>query len=163
MVLGGGRERMVHESLTARQAWDHARQVFSEIVDVAEARGVTVCLEPLSRRLTNFIARTSEAIMMVEEVGHPCFKMMLDVRSASDDEAPIPELIRRSAPHLAHFHADDSGGGGPGTGSADYEGICEALREIGYGGYLSVEVFDPRPDPEIIARESLGTLGRYFD
>ena len=100
---------------------------------------------------------------MVEEIDHPNFRMMLDVRSASDDERPIPDLIRQSASYLAHFHANDDNGRGPGAGNADYAGISAALREIGYDGYLSVEVFDFQPDPETIARGSLKTLREYFD
>jgi sugar phosphate isomerase/epimerase len=99
---------------------------------------------------------------MVEEIDHPNFRMMLDVRSASDDERPIPDLIRQSAPYLAHFHANDDNGRGPGAGDADYASISDALRTIGYRGYLSVEVFDLQADPRIIARESLKTLSKYF-
>jgi len=163
MVFGGAKRRNVHPDLTPQQAWGYAVQVFTEILDTAEARGVVVCLEPLSHRLTNFVTRASEAIRMVEGIDHPNFRMMLDVRSASDDERPIPDLIRHSAPYLAHFHSNDDNGRGPGAGNADYAGISDALREIGYRGYLSVEVFDLQPDSETIARQSLKALRRYFD
>jgi len=76
---------------------------------------------------------------------------------------PIPEIIRRYAPYIAHFHANDDNGKYPGSGKANYEGISSALKEIGYRGYLSVEVFDFQPDPETIARESMDTLKRFFD
>lgn len=100
---------------------------------------------------------------MVEEIHHPNFKMMLDVRSASADEMPIPDLIRQSARYLTHFHANDDNGKGPGFGNADYAGISDALKEISYRGYLSVEVFDFQPNPETIAMESLKTLRKHFD
>jgi len=161
--LGASKQRKVLPGLTHQQAWDYAVEVFEGVLETAEKCGVVLCLEPLSYRLTDFITKASEAVRMVEEINHPNFKMMLDVRSASDDEMPIPELIRRSANYLAHFHANDDNGRGPGAGNADYEGISVALKEIGYKGYLSVEVFDFQPDPETIAIESLNTLRKYFD
>jgi sugar phosphate isomerase/epimerase len=161
--LGASKQRTVLPNLTHQQAWDYAIEVFKEALKTAEEHGVILCLEPLTHRLTNFITKASEAVKMVEDINHSNFKMMIDVRSASDDELPIPELIRRSAEHLAHFHANDDNGRGPGNGNADYAGISDAIKEIDYRGYLSVEVFDFRPDPETIAIESLNVLRKYFD
>lgn len=162
MPLGASKQRNVLPDITHQQAWEYTVEVFTEVLKTAERSGVVLCLEPLSHRLTNFITKASEAIRMVEEMDHPNFKMMLDVRSASDDEMPIPDLIRQSARHLTHFHANDDNGKGPGAGNADYAGISVALREIDYDGYLSVEVFDFQPDPETIASESLKTLQKHF-
>lgn len=162
IVLGSAKHRNVLPGLTGEQAWGYAVDTLGGALERAADRGVTFCLEPLSYTLTNFLTRAAEALRMVEEVGHPNLQMMLDVRSASHDEAPIPELIRRSAQHLAHFHANDDNGRGPGMGGADYPAIASAMREVGYSRYLSVEVFDFSPDPETIARESLQALLRYF-
>lgn len=163
MVLGGAKQRDVLPGITAQQAWDYAVETFRELLETAASQGVVLCLEPLSYRLTNFITKATEATRMVEEIDHPNFRMMLDVRSASDDVRPIPDLIRQSALHLAHFHANDDNGRGPGAGSADYAAIADALRAVGYDGYLSVEVFDFQSDPETIATESLKMLEKYFD
>ena len=51
---------------------------------------------------------------------------------------------------------------GPGFGEVDFAPIAETLSEVGYDGFVSVEVFDYNPDPETIARESLGYLNQKF-
>jgi sugar phosphate isomerase/epimerase len=162
LVFGSAKHRNVLPGLSYSQAWAFFKDTFLPVLDHCAERGVVCCLEPLSPRLTDFVTRAEEALHMVEEIGHPAFRMMLDVRSASDDLAPIPELIRRCAPYLTHFHANDDNGRGPGMGGADYPAISAALFEVGYAGYVSVEVFDFTPDPETIARESMAVLRCYF-
>jgi sugar phosphate isomerase/epimerase len=71
------------------------------------------------------------------------------------ESQPAPELIRRHAARTGHFHANDPNKRGPGFGDTDFVPIFRALKESGYSGWVSVEVFDYSPDPETIARESL--------
>ena len=78
-----------------------------------------------------------------------------DVKVMATDEAPAPELIRRHGRQAGHFHANDVNRRGPGFGDTDFVPIFQALREVGYAGWVSVEVFDYSPDPETIARRSI--------
>lgn len=154
MVIGSPRQRNVHQDLTPKKAWTYARQAFSACAEAAGEKGVTLCIEPLARTETNFINTHRDAIKMIRDVKHPNFKLLLDVKAMSDEETPIPDIIKDSAEHLAHFHANDANRRGPGFGDTDFRPIMAALKEVGYEGYVSVEVFDYKPDPQTIADKS---------
>jgi sugar phosphate isomerase/epimerase len=47
-------------------------------------------------------------------------------------------------------------------GDVDYGPIADALGDIGWDKWLSVEVFKYDPDPETIARRSIEYLRRHF-
>jgi sugar phosphate isomerase/epimerase len=73
----------------------------------------------------------------------------------SSEAKSVPEVIREFAPWMQHFHANDVNRRGPGFGKTDFIPIFRALKDVNYGGWVSVEVFDYTPDAETIARESL--------
>jgi sugar phosphate isomerase/epimerase len=99
---------------------------------------------------------------MVREIDHPSFRLMLDVKSMCAEPRPPAETIRQHGPLVVHFHANDANRRGPGMGDTDFRPIAAALRDVGYAGYVSVEVFDYQPDAETIARESLRYLRETF-
>jgi sugar phosphate isomerase/epimerase len=78
------------------------------------------------------------------------------------ESKPIPQIIKESWPHFAHFHANDKNLKGPGFGEIKFEPIAEALKQVGYSGYVSVEVFNFDEGAETIARKSLEYLRRTF-
>ena len=92
---------------------------------------------------------------MVKAIGSPAVRTMLDVKSMCSERTPIPDLVRLAGPYAAHVHANDANRRGPGFGEVDFVPIFRALDEVGYEGYVSVEVFDYSPSPEVIARGSL--------
>jgi sugar phosphate isomerase/epimerase len=155
LVFGSPAQRRVPPGSTGRQAAEYALDTFRRAAEVFADCGVTLCLEPLSRPEADFINTAREAVDLLRILDHPNFKLHLDVKAMATDEASAPELIRRHASDLAHFHANDPNLCGPGFGSTDFVPIFHALRDSGYDGWVSVEVFDYKPGPETIARESL--------
>ena len=162
MVVGSPKQRNRLPGVTHAQAWDWTAATFRDAVKRAEDRGVTICFEPLAPAETNFINTVAEAIAFVKPFNSPAFKIIIDVKAMSSEAKPTPQIIREAWPHFAHFHANDKNLKGPGFGDVDFKPIAEALREVGYGGYVSVEVFKFEEGPEIIAARSLEYLRASF-
>jgi sugar phosphate isomerase/epimerase len=162
MVVGSPKQRNIMPGVTPDQAWDWARATFAVPVERAAARGVTICLEPLAPAETNFLNTAEETIEFVRSFNQNSFKIILDVKAMCSESLPIPDIIRQSWPHFAYFHANDRNLKGPGFGDVDYKPIVQALREVGYDGYVSVEVFRFEEGPEVIARQSLQYLQSVF-
>ena len=101
----------------------------------------------------------ADGIELIEKINHPNFKLHLDVKAMSGSESdPLADVIKASAKHLYHYHANDPNLLGPGMGEVDHRPLIAALKEINYDGYLSVEVFDYSPGPDVIAKKSIQYL-----
>jgi sugar phosphate isomerase/epimerase len=154
LVFGSPAQRRIPAGSTREQATDYAVDTFRRAAPGLADAGVKLCLEPLSPAEADFINTVAEAAAILDRLDHPNFALHLDVKAMAAD-APAPELIRRYAGRTGHFHANDPNRRGPGFGATDFVPIFRALGDSGYGGWVSVEVFDYSPDPETIARESL--------
>jgi len=162
MVFGSPKQRNIEKN----QTYDEVKKNFIECLlkplEVAEKENIYICLEPLAKSETNFINTAKEAIEIINEVDHPNLKLHLDVKAMCDEGKPIPEIIKESRRYLKHFHTNDKNLLGPGFGDVNYEPIIETLKEIGYNGYLSVEVFNFSPGAEVIARKSIEYLRKFL-
>jgi sugar phosphate isomerase/epimerase len=155
MVFGSPQQRRVPPGHTRQQAADFALDTFRRALPAIADAGVRVCLEPLAPSEVDFLTTCAEACELLDRIGHPNFVLHQDVKAMSSEAEPVPDLIRRYADRTGHFHANDPNRRGPGFGATDFRPIFRALRDVGYGGWVSVEVFDYTPDPETIARESI--------
>jgi sugar phosphate isomerase/epimerase len=155
MVFGSPAQRRIPAGESRAEAEDYAVNTFRRALPGVADAGVRLCLEPLSPPEADFINTIAEAERLLERLNHPNFVLHLDVKAMSTDDGPSPELIRRHGARAGHFHANDVNRRGPGFGNTDFVSIFQALKESGYGGWVSVEVFDYSPDPETIARESI--------
>ena len=162
IVLGSPKQRNVGEGFTHEQARAWAIETLRDSVKHAEDRGVVICFEPLAPVETNFINTAADGIRFAAEFASPAMSIILDVKAMCAEEKPIPQIIRESAGNFAYFHANDRNLKGPGFGEIDFHPIAAALRETGYNGTVSVEVFDFTEGPEVIADKSIQYLRKVF-
>lgn len=162
MVLGSPVQRNLLPGVTHEQAMDFAAETIRQAVPVLEARGITLALEPLGPAEGNFLNTAALGIELAGRIDSPQVRLHLDIKAMSTEAIPIPDIIRQSAPWVAHFHANDPNLLGPGMGEVDCAPIFAALKEIDYQGWVSVEVFDYTPGPERILEESMACMRRCF-
>lgn len=158
MVFGSPKQRDLQQGVSYPQGLSFATEVFRQTMSVAESCDVTIAFEPLARCETNFINTADQALELIERVAHDRFQLHLDVKAMCDMGKPVPQIIRENKQHAVYFHANDPDGHGPGTSGLDHKPFAAALKENRYEGWVSVEVFDYKPDPRLIAADAIAYL-----
>ena len=155
MVFGSPEQRSKMGEASVEDRWRWAVEAFAGALETLEERGVTLCIEPLGKEETDLVNTAAEGKRLVEEVGHKNFRLMLDVKAMCSEGEPVADIIRGHGELLAHVHANDENRQAPGFGEVDFRPIVEALREVRYGGYVSVEPFEFAGEVGEVARRSL--------
>ncbi len=162
MVLGSPQQRNLLPGVTHEQAMEYAADVLRGALPAFVDCDVTLALEPLGPAEGDFMLTAESAIQLARTLDSPNIQLHLDVKAMSSEDKSIPQIIADSADYLAHFHANDSNKRGPGMGDVDFVPIFAALKQIGYKGWVSVEVFDYEPGVERLARESIAYMQRCW-
>jgi len=112
-----------------------------ELSAYAADKGTVLCIEPLNRFETSFINLASQAIEVIDRVGSPSCKIMLDTFHMNIEEKSLGNAIRQTGSRLAHFHACENDRGAPGSGNVTWPDVAQALRDIHYDGPVVIESF----------------------
>jgi sugar phosphate isomerase/epimerase len=155
MVLGSPQQRNLLPGVMKADAMRYAADCIGAAVRALEATGVVLCVEPLGPAEGDFLLTAAEGVELCRMVNSPHCRLHLDVKAMSSETTPIAELIRENRHLMHHFHANDPNRQGPGFGDVDFVPIFQALRDIHYSGWVSVEVFDYTPGVERLARDSI--------
>jgi D-psicose/D-tagatose/L-ribulose 3-epimerase len=172
-----GKTRLVPEDQKKRER-DWCLENLAKVGKVAQECGVVVGVEPLNRFETDMVNTADQALSLVREAAHPNIKISLDTFHGNIEEKSIPAAIRKVGKDLlCHVQGNECDRGTPGTGHLDWEGINQALTEIGYEGAIVIETFGApsaelaraasiwRPlanSPDELAREGLAFFKKVF-
>ena len=160
MVLGSPQQRNVPNGQSMKLAMQNAADVIRTAVPVLEELDVQIALEPLGHEEGNFLLTAAKARELQEMIESEQVKLHLDVKAMSDEGSPVQQIIRENADAMIHFHANDPNRQGPGMGEVDFVPIFQALQDIGYADWVSVEVFDYEPGVERLVTESMKNMQR---
>ncbi|MGY4710445.1 TIM barrel protein [Mycolicibacterium sp. CBM1] len=125
--------------------WLSAQRALERIGELGATAGVTFCVENLNTVVDHPgvpLARAKDTLALVEGIGHPNVRMMLDLYHAQIGEGNLVELVRRCGPAIGEIQvADVPGRCEPGTGEIHYPAIANALRDMGYTGTIGLEAW----------------------
>lgn len=158
MVLGQARQREATGTVTPAEAASRIAEGLAGLAPHAEKRGVKILLEPLAPHLCNVINTLRESVTIVERIGSPAIQTMFDSHNTAGETESPDQLLRRHSSHIRHVHLNEMDGRHPGSGSFPFDKVMNTLRALNYRGWVSVELFDFKPDGETVARRSIEYL-----
>jgi D-psicose/D-tagatose/L-ribulose 3-epimerase len=141
-------------SRRTREEWQRAVEGLRAAGRRGEELGVKLCLEPLNRFETYFLNTLEDAARLVEEIGAPNVRIHFDTFHANIEERKPAQALRSVAHLLGHVHISENDRGIPGTGHNDWRELLVALKETGYGGWLTIESF-AQPEAELAAAAAI--------
>jgi hydroxypyruvate isomerase len=153
IVLAGERKRPTDDAaMSDEQGMENAVIYLNRVKQQAEDKGVTLCIELLNSKVNHpgyMCDHTSWGVEVCKRVNSPRVKLLYDIYHMQIMEGDIIRTIRANIQWIGHFHT----AGNPGRNQFDdtqelnYRGICKAIVDLGYKGYLSHE-YGPRKDSD---------------
>ncbi|MGQ3413479.1 sugar phosphate isomerase/epimerase family protein [Natrinema sp. LN54] len=149
------------------EAREYLRDSLHEILDYADPRDIEVGIEFEPELL---IENTHEVLELIDEIGRDSLGINLDIGHAAVYGEDVPESIRASAGSITGVHLEDIVGGRrgkhyhriPGEGDIDFRAIFDALADIGYDGFATLELYTYPDEPDRAARDAMAELERYL-
>jgi len=154
MVFLGSAERRTVGGATVPDAILRVKEGLAESASAAEARKVTILVEPLAPHLCDVINTLEQALDVVRAVDSPAVSSMLDTHNTAAETLPLDRLIRADYRYIRHVHFNERDGRRPGLGNFDFKTVMQTLRDLSYQRWISVEAFEFLPDGLTVARES---------
>lgn len=141
LVFGSPKNRIIPEDMSSLEAEELAVSFFAALGAVAVDNNTLFCVEPNPTAYgCNFITNAADGLALVRAVDNPGFGLHLDAAGMTLAGDDLAESIRQAGSQLAHFHASAPQLGPLENVIVDHARAAKALREIGYGGHVSIEM-----------------------
>ena len=138
-----------------------AATAIQQLADYALPKGIRLILEPISKKEVNFIHSTQDGLRLAQMVARPNFGLMVDTYHMYHEDTDMLKSFYEVSRYIWHIHFSDSNRRYPGSGKIDYEKVVRTLDDIGYNGFVSLEI-QPWPDPDASAQYSIDYLRRFI-
>ncbi len=159
ILVVGLLQGLTHDEPDTETALGRIVASMKQVTAVAEQRGVQLVMEPINHLQVGFNNSVAEVRQLVQDVGSPALKPMVDTIHMNIEDQSITQPIFDCGANLAHVHLCESNGGPFGSGHIDFGSALGALSEIGYDGFASVKIYR-KASMEEAARSSIEFLRR---
>jgi sugar phosphate isomerase/epimerase len=139
IVFGSGGSRRIPDGFDAELAKRQFIDLCIKMGPIAGKHGITISLEPLNRRETNFINNLAEGAEIVQAVKHPWFRLLADVYHMMVEGEPPSEIVKYRK-LLVHTHiAEKDKRTAPGLAGDDFRPYFRALQKIKFNEGIALE------------------------
>ncbi len=121
--------------------WKWAVEGYQTLGETLAINHIKLAVEPLNRFETYFLNTAADAVRLCDEVGDPNIGILFDTFHANIEEKDIAAAIRLLGKRLVHFHSCENDRGIPGSGHVEWGSVFQALRDVKYNGWLTIESF----------------------
>lgn len=148
-------------TVVREQAFNWLREALEQLAPRAHGFGVPLFFEPLNRYETNLVKSVADGLELLKPLRTKNVRLLVDLFHANIEEANIADALRLAGHDLGHVHFADSNRQAAGLGHTDFGPAADALREIGYNGFVSAEIL-PLPDSETAAKQTMTSFRKHF-
>lgn len=121
--------------------WKWGVDSMRQVAEHAGSVNVMLGVEALNRFECYLLNTHADSARFVRDVDHPNCKMMYDTFHANIEEKDIAQAIRDCSDVLIHVHISENDRSTPGAGHVHWDTNFNALKEVGYDGWMVVEAF----------------------
>lgn len=121
--------------------WRNAIDSYRILAPTLADHHVTLAVEPLNRFETFFLNTADDAVLLMQSVNHPNVGILFDTFHSNIEEKDIAAGYRKVGPWLKHVHTCENDRGIPGSGHVEWTSVFQALRDVRYDGWLTIESF----------------------
>ena len=125
----------------------YAIESIQQVGEYAQKAGISISIEPWNRYETYFINRLEQAEKILDALDLTNAGIHGDTFHMSIEEVNIANAYRKIGSKLNHCHIADSNRAAPGTGHTDFKPILQALKDINFNNYITMELIPPVSDP----------------
>lgn len=160
-----GAEHLSTEPGGPASADPHKLELFSaglaKAAEAAEEQGVRILVEPEPGLL---IENSRQFRQFMQNVGSDYVGLNFDIGHFYCVNEDPAKLVYELSDHIAHFHLADIASSRvhnhliPGRGSIDFRPVLDAMDDIGYDGFVTVELYPYQDRPVEAAREAYDYL-----
>jgi len=162
ILLSGKRIDSAGEGVQQKASIDTLKRA----VDMLEAAGVTLVIEPIDR-LENppiFLDSVTEGFEIARAVGSPNVKVLYDFYHEQRTKGNLIEKLEKGFDEVGLVHiADVPGRHEPGTGEVNFQNIYRKLGQLKYKGVIAMEFYPSGDIVETLRRAREEALRCYVE
>jgi sugar phosphate isomerase/epimerase len=141
------------------------RDGLKAVLPAAAQCGVDLLVEPEPHLL---IERPEEFEELLAGLSHPRLGLNFDIGHFYCVGVDPAAAARRLAPHIRHVHLEDIAASRehrhlvPGRGTIPLKSVLDALADVGYTGWITVELYPYEAQAREVAEEAFQYLWKWF-